>query len=131
MGMKNFFVGVKGVIINDNNEVLLLQSKKGYWELPGGRIDDNEDLIQTLNRELNEELTNIRNIEIGEVVHAIRMPFDLKDDLGLVLIFYKVKADFYDHVQISDEHQDFRWVNLEEAKVLVDDEVKKVIAKLS
>lgn len=131
MGMKNFFVGAKAVILNDADEILLLHSKKGYWELPGGRIDDDETIEQALIRELHEELINIVSIEIREIVHAVRMPFDLKDNLGLVLVFYKVVADFKGDVEVGDEHDDYDWTSLAEATKTVDEYVMGAIAKLS
>lgn len=128
--MKNFFVGVKAVILNDADEILLLHSKKGYWELPGGRIDDDEELTQALNRELNEELVSIKDIKIGKVIDAVRMPFDLKNDLGLVLVFYKVKASFYNGVKIGDEHTNYKWVTVEEARKLCNSELDEVFNNL-
>ncbi len=130
MSMKSFQVGIKGVIVNDLGQVLLLKSQKGYWEFPGGRVDDAEELTQALNRELNEELVSIKDIKIGQVIHAVRMPFDLKDDLGLVLVFYKVKASFYDDVEISDEHTDYCWVTIDEARKLCGSELDEVFNNL-
>lgn len=61
--MKTFYVGIKGVIVNDG-KVLMLRAnaalgRRDIWEIPGGRIDDEENIEQTLRRELQEELPNI------------------------------------------------------------------------
>ncbi|HZW60779.1 MAG TPA: NUDIX domain-containing protein [Candidatus Babeliales bacterium] len=55
-----FYVGIKGVIVN-NNKVLLLKSKSKiddgqFWDLPGGRMESNETIQEALIRELIEEL---------------------------------------------------------------------------
>ena len=42
--------------INKNKEILLT-NKKGTWILPGGKKDDAEEDIMTLNREISEELS--------------------------------------------------------------------------
>ena len=46
-------------ILEKNNKILLVQEKKkqvkGKWNLPAGRIEKNEDLINCLERETKEE----------------------------------------------------------------------------
>ena len=125
MAMKTFYVGIKGVIIHDD-KVLLLRADGGkgrrdIWEMPGGRIDDDETAQQALNRELNEELTNITDISIGGVLHAARLPWDIDGTNSLVLIFYKVNANFEGDPKIGEEHMDWRWCTIEEARQLAND----------
>jgi ADP-ribose pyrophosphatase YjhB (NUDIX family) len=45
---------VKAFLINEKNEILVAMSNNGY-QLPGGHIEDNEDLIDGLIREVCEE----------------------------------------------------------------------------
>lgn len=45
---------VKVLIVNSNNEVLLGYSHNNY-QFPGGHVEENETLIQTVNREVLEE----------------------------------------------------------------------------
>ena len=47
---------VKGVLLL-NRKVLLVKNSRDEWELPGGRIDADEDHAQTLSREFAEELS--------------------------------------------------------------------------
>ena len=53
-------VGVGGVILDDQNRVLLQLRKKspeaGFWSLPGGRIEFMERVEDALVREFKEEL---------------------------------------------------------------------------
>lgn len=56
---------VKILIINSNNEILLGYSHNDY-QFPGGHVEDNEELIETVNREIKEETgieLNLNNIE--------------------------------------------------------------------
>lgn len=47
---------IKGVLLLDGR-VLLVKNSRDEWELPGGRIDADEDQAQTLSREFAEELS--------------------------------------------------------------------------
>ena len=47
-------VRVKALLINSKNEILLGYSHNDY-QFPGGHIEENENLIQALNREVEEE----------------------------------------------------------------------------
>lgn len=56
---------VKILIINSKNEILLAYSHNDY-QFPGGHVEENETLIQAINREVLEETgieLNIINIE--------------------------------------------------------------------
>lgn len=118
--MKTFFVGVKGVVIKDG-KVLILKKGAGrdFWEVPGGRIDDDESLHETLTRELKEEVPNIQNIEVEEVLDACRVHKDIEGGVSLTLIFFKVQADFNGDPQLSEEHEEWRWAAMDEALELV------------
>lgn len=58
----NYRKGVSAFIINENKEFLMVLATKedpsepDYWKIPAGGVENNEDLITTLKRELNEEL---------------------------------------------------------------------------
>lgn len=121
--MKTFFVGIKGVIINEDKVLLVKANRelegRAHWEVPGGRIDDDEAIEQALRRELKEEVTNITAVEVHEILHSHRVPKDVKDDVSLVLIFYRVTADFDGDPVLSEEHTDFKWVTLKEAEEMV------------
>lgn len=113
--MKTFQVGIKGVV-RVNNACLVLKATspdgREYWDIPGGRIDSDETILETLTRELKEELPGIGAFIFGEAIEAYRLPRDISNDLGLVLIFYAVHAQPFE-MHISNEHQDYRWVTKE------------------
>lgn len=126
-----FNVGVKG-LIRQNNKILLLRgnSRRDFWEAPGGRIDDNETIEQTLIRELNEELPGIDNISVGKLVHSVRLPGMPLGNKGLLLLWYEVNATFPEGVAVSDEHVEYRWCDVKESKELASFGVQEAIEKL-
>lgn len=114
--IKHFYVGVKAVIIQDGKILLLKDnSRPDFWDVPGGRIEDNETIVEALLRELSEELPSHKNPKIGRLLNAYRIPGSIKDDLGLVLLFYKVDVEWDGSVTLSSEHTSHEWVSLEEA----------------
>jgi len=61
MAEQLFQIGIKGLIRSEQGKILLLKipswgGSPGYWDLPGGRMDPGETFVQTLKRELKEEI---------------------------------------------------------------------------
>lgn len=57
------------VFDQDNNVALLHASKDNYYKIPGGGAEGEEDILETLNREIKEEIgCAVKNIkELGEI----------------------------------------------------------------
>ena len=121
--IKDFNIGVKGVV-KVKDKCLILKSIKNenpYWDIPGGRIDDNENLEDALKRELSEELPSLGKYSVGKILNAYRLSHDLKDGKGLLLIFYEIEADNFD-VKLSSEHVEFKWVSIKDLPDLLTSE---------
>jgi len=62
--MENIALPTAGLIVVRGNKLLLAYSKnKKAWYLPGGKIDDGESSLDTLQREIFEELSIKLNSE--------------------------------------------------------------------
>lgn len=65
-------ISLKGLIRNEKDEVLVVkETDRDWWDLPGGGMDHNEDIKTALARELKEEVNlegnfTYRIIEIDE-----------------------------------------------------------------
>ena len=110
MSMKKFYVGVKGLIHDNERGYLLLRAAKGYWDIPGGRMDDNENLEATLRRELSEELPGVELQSLGEIQGSHRLPHDIEGDISLVILYYLVSVKLPKEIVLSEEHESYIWV---------------------
>lgn len=53
-----------GVVFNERGQILLIY-RRGYWDLPKGKIDKGESIEEAALREVQEE-TGLRQVELGE-----------------------------------------------------------------
>lgn len=104
-------------VFNDKKELLLLKTPKGTWGIVGGHLEKGESVEEGLRREIREET----GLEV-ELIRLIRL-FSKKDD---IIILYLVKSKD-NNVNISHEHKEFAWVNIEDLDKyeLTYDEIKK------
>ncbi len=121
--MKSFNIGVKAIIVRDSSILLLKRVKNDgyYWDMPGGRIDGDESFEEALERELIEEIGGISDIKVGKLTSVYRLPFDVENAHGLVLIFFKVSAKIF-KIILSNEHAEYKWVRREELEKFLEAE---------
>lgn len=118
----NLQVGVKVLIKNDSNEYLLMRRTKTmpgktepHWDIPGGRIEPHEPLLQALDREILEE-TGLTLTETPALLTAQDI-FVEKADLHVVRLTYVTSLPRLD-ITMSDEHQETKWATKEEAETM-------------
>jgi 8-oxo-dGTP diphosphatase len=109
----NARVGVRNVIFNIDNELLLLKRSHsdredpGTWEVPGGGVSPNEDLYQALLREVREECgLAIKHCRLtGILLHRL-------DPISQFEFIFTARVRKNAKVLISDEHSAFAWFTL-------------------
>lgn len=111
-----FQIGIKAIIRNDENQILLLKNKD-YWDIPGGRIDQGEDIETTLLRELNEEIgvNRIAQKQLWDVVKSVKqLPYS-NMMTSLMLIVYRVQLPADQIPHSCEPGTTLHWVSTEEA----------------
>ena len=57
-------ISIKGLVRNENGEVLVVkETGRGWWDLPGGGMDHGENLKSAIAREMKEEVNLNGNFE--------------------------------------------------------------------
>lgn len=106
-----------GIIRNSQQHIFITKRPKGthmagFWEFPGGKLEQGELPEAALIRELEEEV----GIIVTEYQSFHRVDHEFEDRI-ITLYFYIVSA--WDNEPYGKEGQDSRWV---EQKTLVADE---------
>lgn len=121
---------VRGVIKNDNGEILIVKrhpksrTDPEMWELPGGKVEKGEDFDVALVREIKEE-TSLDG-KIGDFCEAVQNDYMHKRTVQIMMYLKDMKGE----VEISDEHIDWMWASLDALKTLeLSTSLKKVLEK--
>ena len=107
-------VSVAGVVVDDQGRALLIQRRdNGHWEAPGGVLEQDEDIITGLRREVREE-TGLEVTPIALTGVYKYMP------RGIVALVFRCKAEA-GTLRETDESTAFRWVTATEVGKLADE----------
>ncbi len=116
------YVGAKAVIVNEGKVLLLKEAaydegtNVGKWGVPGGRIHDDEPILDGLAREVMEEAGLV--VTPGAVIGTIENFPVIKEEKCHIIRLYYSCAYQGGEVSISHEHDQYGWFTLEEIKDL-------------
>ncbi|KFI64549.1 (deoxy)nucleoside triphosphate pyrophosphohydrolase [Bifidobacterium cuniculi] len=123
---------VGAAIVNAEGQVLCVQrgqgkSLAGYWEFPGGKIEDGETPRRALRREIHEELGC--DVLVGDEVCTAGYLYDF-GRVELAVFLCRMRAD---HPRRS-EHAQLKWVRPERMPALnwapVDRDAVRAISRM-
>lgn len=103
------------VILNDSNEVLISLRPNhvhqgGFWEFPGGKVEENESVRDALNRELLEELgIQVTHAEAYKTIRHNYVDKSVKLDVWIVRAFSGMPSGM--------EGQLIKWMPIHELQV--------------
>lgn len=108
-----------GLVINKNDQVLLIL-RRGYWDLPKGKLDAGENIETCAVREVQEE-TGIQHIDLGAKIKTTHHIYEIENQCVLKATdWYLMKTnDTLLIPQIDEGIIMARWANKIEAAFLL------------
>lgn len=101
------FVSVAGLVVNDEDEILLINSPRRGWEYPGGMVEPKESLQDALMREIREET----GVEI-EIVGFVGVCKNVENDIVNIDFICKYISG---QLKTSEESLEVKWFKAKEA----------------
>lgn len=129
-----FHIGVKAVIFNPHKQILLLKrAQLNYWDLPGGRIQQNEEVLDALKREVQEEtgLSELFHIKPQKIIITpIKNPINAEEEAQLILWIHTCSILHNQNILLSLEHNKFKWVELSALKNFLSNVYEPIIKEI-
>ncbi len=132
----------RAIVINPAKKFLLIKRasssswKPSKWELPGGKLEEGQDINFAMEREVFEE-TGLPAIVVSRLAYysshlLTQANVSNSNYIGLTLVeLVGIAKTEHTEVIISKEHSDFRWVTLNDFMSLdVTDEARIAILSL-
>jgi len=125
---KKFQLGIKGLIRDKEGKILLLFKgfnhsqkfgRKPDWDIPGGRIEEDFSIEETLKKEIKQE-TGIKNFKKKGLFYAVVSNYWFKDlNCGLILFIYEIVPIGKFEIKLNHEHTQFGWFDKDKAAKLL------------
>ena len=116
---KLHIVSVVAVIRNNEGKYLVLKRSEreiaypGMYTFPGGKVEDNDTIEETLVKEAKEEA----NLDLKPGKILLKDKSFIRPDNQTVKVFsYLCKVENSDNIKISDDFTDYKWVSFEDLK---------------
>ncbi len=120
-----FQIAAKAVVKDSEGHILLIKisnPQKRYWDLPGGRIQKESTIEETLRREIEEEtgIVDIQDVKpLTTFLTHIRLPINQDQTSGLIFFVYTCQLAKKCEIVLSEEHTEYKWAAPEEAAALL------------
>ncbi len=128
---QKIYVSQKAILFDEEKKLLTMRRTKTapsrplHWDLPGGDIEMGEDLKKDIAREIKEETKlKVKNIEIIDAVGG----FNDKKEFWITICY--AAQPISKNVKLSYEHNDYRWVTVDEfLKLKISPRIRKFIER--
>ena len=112
--IENQKISIKGIFRRGDKFLVLYEANK-WWELPGGKLELGESLDECFAREIGEEL-GWQNVKISKFVHAFVHHSKLYKTQYVILCVAAEPSE--EEIKLSDEHEEYRWLTIDEIEKL-------------
>jgi mutator protein MutT len=115
--MKKKIIAAGGIVENEKGEILMM-SRRGFWDLPKGKLDEGESIEACAVREVQEE-TGLQNVElISFLCKTQHEYFDkwINEDVAKETWWYLMKSSSLEKLipQTEEDIEQLIWVNKKE-----------------
>jgi 8-oxo-dGTP diphosphatase len=113
-------VEVAGCYCEHRNLFLLLKrsAHKSYgntWGIPGGKLESGESPLDAIIREMEEETALILHPSQLSYIDKV---YIRKPEVDFIFHLFRYPFDSLPSIVLNEEHEEFRWVSLEQALTL-------------
>lgn len=114
-----------GTIIIDNDKVLLIQQKQGFYGFPKGHVEGNETEVETAIRETKEE-TNL-DVVVDES-KRFEISYIVNDNIDKNVVYFLAKLTGENKVVAQEEEiNEVLWVDIDKVEdILTFDNLKEL-----
>ena len=110
-------IAAGGIVVNPNKEILWI-FRRGFWDLPKGKLDPNETIEACALREVMEE-TGVSNLVLGDLIMTTTHLYHdmyLNTEVEKTTYWYKMTTDQLQHgiPQTEEEIEAIAWVKKED-----------------
>lgn len=123
--------------INEKIEFLILKTNKkrgGFFQPVTGKVEFKEDLLDAAKREVEEETGITKYLKIVEDFYSFKYP--IPGRLKYKVSFKEFEEHVFameispeDNIKISDEHEEYKWCNYNDAYDMIEFETNKYALK--
>ncbi len=110
--MNKIIIASGPVIVEDNKVLLDISGEDNFWKFCGGRVREDETLVQTTARRANEELGI--NIEITDNEPLLLYTKKKKDNNTSDVILAHFLAKRIGEIMPGEDIREWKWIALEE-----------------
>jgi 8-oxo-dGTP pyrophosphatase MutT (NUDIX family) len=126
-------IAAGGIVENPNKEILWI-FRRGFWDLPKGKLDPNETIEACALREVMEE-TGISNLELGDLILTTKHQYHdkyLNTEVEKTTYWYKMYTDTIQAgiPQTEEDIEAVTWVNQDAIALYLEqtyDNIKEVM----
>jgi 8-oxo-dGTP pyrophosphatase MutT (NUDIX family) len=110
-------IAAGGIVMNPNKEILWI-FRRGFWDLPKGKLDPNETIEACALREVMEE-TGISNLELGDLILTTKHQYHdiyFNSEVEKTTYWYQMKTDLLQDgiPQTEEDIEAIAWVKKED-----------------
>jgi len=127
----------RSIVLNKKNKILFIRRsrkdgwKDGFWEIPGGKLDEGQDISHALEREVFEEASLLVNPinRLAFFESSLVTQGKYKGLTYICLVGISITDD--NDVRLSEEHDQYKWVEYKKGLDLkLTDETRKALIAL-